>query len=370
MTSPPLELRTFVEETLQSAGALADARDDQTWDVLLPPELAPSLGGDLVRLTLSPDRPGELVAPGSPALDALLGWAVARGRVAAGYLDADVRKVLTLEDVLAEIRCYNCRPAMESVTVGHHHRGLFTFRVTYLLDDRHEELRQVWVHLELAKESSPYQHVVVSEIPQEVAEGPFPPLGPAYPVACRAVSRQASARAAELLAQGERLASREIQRISAYFEAYEAELHARLASAGDEGRRQRLESKLAAARRERASKIEDARRKHRLTVEARLVALAILRAPAIRACVRLVERSHGITGALTLFWDAVGRRLELALCPCCRQELREVCLCPQCRQPVCRACLKHCNHPASTNPGGTPDHEKAGPQRPVPMRQR
>lgn len=344
MTSPSRELKTFVEEVLLSAGALAEPRDGEAWEVLLPLDLAARLGGDLVRVTLSPDRPGELVALGSPTLDALADWAMSHGRVTMGYVDADVRKVLTLEDVLAQVRCYNCRPVMESASVDLHHQGLFTFRVTYLLEERHEELRQACVHLHLAKEVAPYQ-TTPTELPPDLEGAPLPPLAPAYATACRVISREASARAAEVRSQGERVLGREVQRITAYFDAYEQEVRRRLAATTDGERRQRLESRLAAAKRERAAKIEDARGKYHLAVEARLVALAVWCAPAIRAGLSLLERGGAGSGGLTLFWDAVHRRLELPLCPCCGQELRTLCLCPECHQPICRACLKSCRHP-------------------------
>lgn len=344
MTSPQLELKTFVEETLLSAGALAEPRDGEAWDVLLPPDLAAHLGGDLVRVTLSPDQPGELVALGSPALDALMDWAMSRGRVTVGYVHADIRKVLALEDVLAQVRCYNCRPVMESATADLHHQGLFTFRITYLLEERHEELRQACVHLLLAKEVAPYR-TPPTGLPPDLEGVPLPPLAPAYAAACRLIAREAAARAAEVRTQGERLLRREIQRITAYFDAYEQEVRRRLAATTDEERRRRLESRLSTAAQERAAKIEDARGKYSLAVEARLVALAIWSAPAIQVRLSLLERGGGATGGLTLFWDAVHRRLELPLCPGCGQELRTLCLCPECTQPICRACLKSCPHP-------------------------
>ncbi len=347
MILPLPELRRFVEEALARAGALAESRGEG-WDVLLPPDLAQRLGGELVRLTLSPDRPGELVTLGSPALDAILGRAAEQGRVARSYVHADIRKTLTLDDILAEARFYNCRPAIASTAVTLHHRGLFTFRIAYLLEDRHEELREACVHLELLREVAPYP-TPPAELPADLEEGPLPPLGPAYAAACRAVFREASTRAEELRRQAERLLGRELQRIGSYFDAYEQELRRRLASAADPVRFRRLRGRLEAAVRERAAKTEDARGKYQLSAEARLVALVILTAPAIRARLALAERSSGAPGSLTLFWDGVRRRLELPLCPCCGQELRAVCLCPRCRQAVCRACLKSCRHPAGAD---------------------
>ena len=120
----------------------------QRLDILIPKPLSTRLGTDFVEIPIdqeSGQTPNPLM-PGSALLDRMMEEALSKGRSAEWYLWAEIKKTLTLEDVLRKVAFHGARPksiATKFVQVPH---VLFHFQVSYVSDDKQEEIVPVFIH--------------------------------------------------------------------------------------------------------------------------------------------------------------------------------------------------------------------------------
>lgn len=357
MTAGPLE--AFVLAYVEAVGGVSEELEPQLHDLVVPAEAAAALevgAAGVLRVAFDPealaDHPGaELVAFGNPLLDRIFADAQARGRTARIFLSGFN---LFPHDLAAQVRRGLTAPEGVDVLPGegrvlHHETALFTFQVTFVSDEKEQDLIPVAVDLRHGRLVRHLPEVLARAAISEAPPVPYPdaaaiPLAEAYALAreeaVRAIDVAAHARRAELSAR----LSRETARVRRYFADLRAELADRRARASAKGAdRSRVEEQAQALDREEGARLDELARKLALDVHVRLSSRLSVAQPKVIVPLRLATRD-GRDGRAEVVWDPATDRVEPLTCPGCRRPTRTVALaaagavtCPACAAPAAPA---------------------------------
>ncbi|MGH2459316.1 MAG: hypothetical protein ACRDIY_10675 [Chloroflexota bacterium] len=375
-----LDLRSLAVDVFGAIGALVEEKADGFVDVLVPDAYRSAVdGAGYLRLTCNPERATEqdarLLAVGSPIAEQIievggdLGLA-SRWQVAG--LRWSRRQALNLDRW--PVKFTNARfvgDGIESTFTSHY--LLMNFQVSYLSDEKHDELRTVVVDVKTLQASPLYQQVWREALPPRGESIYLPewlrPPGVVWPEPIALIARDRpgegsfdglpdSGRLRRVHRRGltvlqrsivdtvtghRRRASHQVEleqlRIDAFYDDSEAELRRRLQRADTDERRRTIESKIAANRSDRAHKLADIREKHRLRVAARLINAAFISQPKVRTRVRVENRYAG--AELAVVFDPLTGELELPTCASCDEATPSVHLCAN-GHLVCDACALGC----------------------------
>ncbi|MBI3946158.1 MAG: hypothetical protein HY321_09590 [Armatimonadetes bacterium] len=358
----PPGLQAFTADFFALAGCPAQAGDGSL-SVDLTPELADLFGRPSLRLAfqagdrLDPDA--QLIQPGSVLLEKMAAYL--RQRVGVGL--ADVPAAVPAEAVIPPEITFACEAELGRVDVQPEEFVTFNFRISYVCDEKNEEILPVAV-------DSEGQWVEDTELLARLAAAP-PAEGPVE-TSRRALGALHAGAEARARRHAEQSATRfeqetlprlhrEISRLRAFYQAQIHELDPQ--DERDQDLRDRYE-------RELRLRTEEEILNHRMTVSLSLVNFRVVRVPRARYRVRL-ERPHArrthvferdlATGTLIRpGCEACGTSLTAAdlcagghlVCPGCvracalcgRAECAAcgVALCERCGRSVCAECRVTC----------------------------
>ena len=320
----------------------------QRLDILIPKPLSTRLGTDFVEIPIDQESgriPNPLM-PGSALLDQLMEEALCKGRSAEWYLWAEIKKTLTLEDVLRKAAFHGARPksiVTKFVQVPH---VLFHFQVSYVSDDKQEEIVPVFIHpfLRRGLPFGPYKSAMPAQGNELNLEAmPLPPVESVYEMAKAAIPFLTEARRTIYQEREQKRFEREAQRVRKYFSRGRKDIMQRLDRQGLENeKRASLTAKIRALELEEKRKLGDLEEKHKLLVQVRLVNAAVIHVPQIQAEIAMEGRGLAAPAVLTVFWDPTLKETLMPACPLCRQEMTRIAICPRCLRAVCPTDLERC----------------------------
>ena len=323
--SLPGGIEAFAVAALEGLGGAVEPDGAALYTVLWP--TARSADVEARRLAFDPealeDAPdAELVIFGSPALDGLVGLAIASGRVARAFLAAGANPSRATADRLA--RAHRFRDAEWTPGAGRTWwlpAGVFLFRARYLSDAREEELYEVAVSLADGRllrrlGEAVDRHGLASEPTEAWPMMSELPAQAAYASARAELERRLIAPLGARRRELEARLVRERDRAAAYYAELARELDEELQGVpGAAPERARLEAKLAAIGLERKGRLAELRAKYRLEAEVSLLSALRLYLPRIVFPGTLAGKAGAAAVALT--WDPVEQAAEPARCQRC-----------------------------------------------------
>jgi hypothetical protein len=343
-----MQVAEFIVDCIDRAGGVAERRESDVIEALLPAALAAGCVEREVTLGLAPEAlerepRAELATIGSPFLDSLIAHAAAHGTASVGQLaPGRLRKKGLREEVERTLLFSGCRVRYDAgdPVVLRSYTVQFNFKVSFLTDERRERLYIVPVNLWSNQANLPLVEHLAAASPAGAPPDSLPdaarvPISDAYATAQRALRRLV---VEEIARHQDRIRKRfgvEYLRIGDYYEQVARELESRRRD-GDEGRARVLEAKLEAARAERQRKLHELGEKYHLCLSAKLTSARLLSQP--KTFFRLLIDRGPTTRSLTLAYDSLLGRLEPPVCEACHEETTRVHVSQQVRF-LCSACL-------------------------------
>ncbi len=343
-------LEQFFHDYALVTGGIWEEIEPQVYDLMLPGR-EPLDEPEIVRLAFDPEAipehpSSQLASFGTPLVDRLLADAVSRGRHLVLYTVGLNLAPQGLEDRLRRaVRLpQGFDLTLEQARPLHFPQGVFWFEVTYVSDQKEQDLLNVAIDLHQSRQVRHLEQLLdrsrLADKPWSMlAEARHTGLGAAYPIArdrvIRTLSALANANHREL---GKRL-SRQLERIGHYYGDLRAEVEeqAKKARSRDEDPA-RFTVRLEALTREEALRTSELRRKNHLKVHLRLLNLLVIQQPKLLLQTR-VARAGSITGRLEWVWDPLIESIEAAHCPECRHPTFEFGITRQGRL-TCPACTQ------------------------------
>ncbi len=370
------ELADFVLNYCRYAGALVEPAADGIYDVLLPDDLTvqwrvPALQRFAFE-DVGPSTEMTRLGYGHPLVERMAESARSEplcGRLYVNQVRLDkhgladlARAVLTFPNA----RLVEAPRQTESRAMSHYVR--FNFKAALITDEKREQL--VSVMMDAQAGYAVKELARIEELAPLEAEPAFKNLSPApmrWSKEAKPLSRAAldgllerATHAAldelapaieSLQCHAARYLDLDRARLEEYYDQIERDLQRRAERAADEDKRAGVESKLAAARAERQSKLADVEAKYKLRVELALVNLLVVEQPKVVRVVQIENRTTTVTR--TVVWDPLLHRIEPLACDACGQPCtrlflcsgghlaHEECLLPQCvdcKRAFCKLC--------------------------------
>ncbi len=339
----------FISRCVGAAGGMVETRPDGLLDALLPEPFTASVGGrGLVTLALDSDalamgQGAEPATIGSPFVDSLIAFASGRGNIAAARITPTwVRKKGLREALEREVTFLNCRVREDDrpPVIRDSFYVLFDFRLTYISDERREQLLTVPVDLH----SLQINHLLAERLGQVLIEPDDPPppgafrtesVAAAYERAKEMVRQRAFA---ECLAFQTRLTKRfevEHGRVSGYYRQIDDDLTRREAAESDSGKIETLRRKREAARLELDAKIREITDKYRVHPRATVVSIRLV--AQAKTCFSILIDRGPVTRSLEVRFDSVLDRIDPPVCEKCGFETARVYVDPKSNR-LCPAC--------------------------------
>lgn len=335
---------------LNESGAVVERDASRSWiEALIPQPLALRLGTDFLRLPLEPETAEVSDSPSSDCsfLGRLLEDALSQGCCARWYLWAQVKKTLSLEDVLRKAVFYGARPQGLTSKTVYVPCVLFYFQVAYLSDDKQEDIVPVLFHpfLGRALPYGPYECAMLARDNElGLEEIILPPLDVLYEAVKEAAVFSTQDRCKLYQGREQKRFELESCRVKEYFVLARQDLERRMLREGlAEEKKKVLLAKIRVLEAEQERKLKDLEEKHRLVVQFRLVNAAKIFVPQILAKVTIEGRGITQSGVLTVFWDSILKETFLPACPFCRGEMTHIAVCPRCQKPVCAKDAGRCD---------------------------
>ncbi len=369
------ELRRFLVDGLPTLGALAELPRHDLVELVLPEDMAASLGTPgFLRLALTPETAkataeATYLAYGSDLLDRLIVLARSGEHVGRWYVTGLAQPVKNLrEELTKRVKFPNAwlNPSIQQDELQYHYAVAFWFRVVYLSHEKREALHSVALDLHTGHRVN-LPALLLENLDQEgnptTAVAPFwTPATASAPLDLAAALTLAQERAAVLLqhdladtiSTASQRAARRLEeaqaRLNVFYDDLSKTLERRRQRAEDEERGAALVAKLEAVQAERQKKLAEAAEQHRLRVILRLVAAALIARPMMTTQVYVENRFAKV--ALPIAWDPVAKDLSLPVCQVCGQPTDRLHLCASghlvcpddalhcsaCSRELCRSC--------------------------------
>lgn len=326
-------LQHFGQQAFTSLGALVEVTKDGMMEVVVSDELANKLGGKsyfkLVfdRNLLSQYPEAAFISYGHPALDMLINLASQKGLVTKWYLNGLKTTTGYLPDKVAnKVKFYNCKTKYILDILERFSYVLFNFKISYLSDDKREEIKTVVVDRSSAAVISPKLLESLNRLIIDtkcefrgMSEGEIKPSEEIYQTACDYTKNDISSTIEEMKDGILKRLSNEIRRVESYYSENEAELKQKLSKEGlSSQRRQMLKQKLKINALDKEQKILDLEEKYKLRVNIKLLNVALIYQPKIKC--KLEITGDGNKFYFNVFWNPVVKDIEEPFCLKCKSS--------------------------------------------------
>jgi hypothetical protein len=337
------ELVDFFTSLLKYKSAIIEPAGDGVVQILVPPDVAASLGvNELFLAAFEPEKSEKalLVAYGTPVVDALRSIIEKEGRfiavslpdlyVKSGNIDREISRVFTFPR--GRLHYLDSRPMTVSCLI-------FNFRYSALSDERFEGVKSVAVSESSLAVIDGMLEKLVSELPYTVtaesADEPAPyNQQQCYGKACRFLQRAVEIELSDFRKSMRHRLSRDIHRLHDYYEGMLKELNTRkkkFSNLTEEAKTAQKE----AVHMEFNAKCRELVEKYSIKVTSRLFSVCRVFMPASVSRVEL--RTGAQTVNLTFFWNALAKEFEPLVCSQCHGDTYEIYLDGR-KSLLCRSC--------------------------------
>lgn len=327
----PLEL--FLRKYVDALGGVWEEVEPQVYDVLMPKDIGEERDEEsILRLAFDPEALSEhpnaqLFTYGNPLLEGFFEdtqrrWAFARVYLPIGIHlpEREVRDRVKRELKVADELSFECR----EIRPLHFANALFWFRVTFVSDEKEQELLYAAVDLHYGRLVRHLGDLFSYGSLSERRLMPYPDaprisLLKAYRIARGRVLRTISAMANTRKQEMEKSVTSQIERMKRYFHDLREELKERIGKTEAKGADTKgFYDRLDAINREEQIRIAELKSKTAIRVQIQLLNLMLVMQPKLSIEVDLIPKK-GKPGVVPLVWDPLTEKLEPPQCLSCNR---------------------------------------------------
>jgi len=325
------ELMNFCQQIFTSYGSLVEVSNNGSMEVVVSDELSANFTNnsylkfvfDHNLLTQYPEA--EFISYGHPTLDILINLASQKGFLTRWYINGLKTTIGYLSEKIAhKVKFYNCKVKYILDILERFSYCLFNFKISYLSDDKKEEIKTVLVDRFSAGVNTKLLNVLNTlslgsrcEF-RGMSEGEIRPLEEVYQSACTWIKNNISASIEEMKKGILKRLSKEIRRVENYYLENETEIQQKLSKAGlSNEKRQKIKQKLKINAIEKEKKILDLEEKYKLKVNIKLLNLALIYQPKIKCKLEIIGKGSN-RFYFNVFWNPVFREIEEPYCMKCK----------------------------------------------------
>jgi hypothetical protein len=328
------DIREFCQKALASHGCLIDSPHYDILHVMVPPALAPQFGNtEFLALAFTPEvkrsNPDtQLVTYNSPLLGRVIEIAKERGKATRqnatglnhepGNLEEKVQRKITVYNSNLEL----LSEAAEAIT-----NLVFNFKVSYMTDDKDEEIKTVAVDTRDLRISEKFREELDKVFLEEKCDFPHLPSAPAGPPqkAYEAASNYIVSNITEKVDTYKVLLLKRLlkekSRINEFYARSQKDAEKRLLRANlTQQEIARMQDRIRAIQLDRKRKVADLTDKYSLRVNIELLSIVSIVQPKIRCDVRI--STHGENLLTSLYWDPLLKEVDEVRCDSCGSHRR------------------------------------------------
>ena len=324
-----MELKDFIQNYVECTGGIA-SQEDGTWEIILA-------DGKYYK--------EDSLSYGSPLLDKFISDAMEIGETTKYYISTEIKKKVDIDYISRYINFPGVKLNSLNQIIKYVPVGIFNFRVSYLSDDKKEEVKTLIANLFSNKVLPDYNLELcflsfTKDQPWE--ELKIKSIDEVYEKVKSILIGQIQPQILEFEQSLSRKLTREINRIKEYYQTNEEELKERLNKLEiNEQRRKNIMHKIEVNKIEQEKKLKDIEFRYSLEVKVKLVNLAIVNIPMIECTLNIVGR-EGFSKDLTILWDSIHFALEKPVCEICGNEINSVYFCSACGKTLCASDRQNC----------------------------
>lgn len=326
------ELKGFAKGVFEVLGGVVEPLDADTFEILVPDEYVSYFQGqNTFRLQFSvghhtaQNQSCEVFTVGSKMFDCLIALFSEKGRFAKAYLNPLRLEAQNIEEKFCKrIHLLNAKLELKSQSPEETATAVFCFKVSFLTDDKTEQLFSTAVNLTTCRQNESlleeWDHIFLDAEPSYhgIASFHLSGLEPAYEKAKALVKQKIVPELDKIKAMQEKFLRRDLVRIEDYYAHLVSELHEKeRRSQENDAVLEKISHQKKAFELDRRKKFADAQEKYRLDVEIKLVNLLILYQPWIHAVMAI--RTHAGEIERSFFWDPVLKAFDM-YCESCSQN--------------------------------------------------
>lgn len=345
------DLMNFCQQAFISLGALVEVENNNVLEVIMDDKLSDNFN-QRSYLKFVSDRnlqdqypEAEFISYGHPYLDSLINIASQKGSVTRLYLNGLPTTTGHIRDKIGHrVKFYNCKTNFLLDILERFSYCLFNFKISYLGDDKKEQIKTVVVDRFSAGVDNKLLDILNTLFVgtkcefKGMSEGETKPLGEVYDAACGYIKNEITSTIEEMKKISLKRLSKEIMRVENYYSENEAEIRQKLSKDGlSNEQRHRLKEKLKINTLEKERKILDLEEKYKLKVNIKLLNVALIYQPKIRCKLEILDR--GKSFYFNVFWNPVFKDIEPPFCMKCKSPDYEMwfdansgLICPTCHQ--------------------------------------
>jgi len=343
------ELMNFCQQLFTSYGALVEIQNNSIMEVITSDELAPNFANNsylkfIFDHNLATQYPeAEFISYGNPDLDILINLASQKGFITRWYLNGLKTTTGYLSEKVAhKVKFYDCKVKYLLDILERFSYCLFNFKISYLSDDKKEEIKPVLVdrfstgvNTKLLEVLNSLSIGTTCEF-RGMSEGEISPVEEVYQSACDWIKNDISSSIEEMKKGILKRLSKEIRRVENYYSENEVEIKQKLSKTGlSNERREKLKQKLKINAIEKERKILDLEEKYKLKVKIKLLNLALIYQPKIKCKLEIIGKGNRFY--FNVFWNPVFKDIEEPFCMKCKSPSYEMSfnadfglICPTC----------------------------------------
>jgi len=344
-----MDLHDFCKMAFESLGCLVDSRDD-CLEVLIPDEFKDEFKDRsylkiVFRKDLLDSSDTEFICLGSPILSSLINLVSKRGRFSCFYLDLNPVTSNLYNKVQRKIRFLNCKSQFLEEMKTYSCYCIFNFKISYLSEDNIEEIRGLVIdlnHLGLRQRflNSDYTLYLRDKFdPSFLSLIELGNIRKAYEKAKDCLIKEYTPTILNISKGLEKRLRKGMERVNGYYLENEEEINKRIERERIEEKRERLYQKLQLNRLEKDRKLRELEDKYKIKVKIRLLNLALVFQPKIKAKIELILKDK--VRYFNIFWDPLFKEVESAFCQGCREETEDLYFDLKSEKALCKGCYNN-----------------------------
>lgn len=343
------DLKIFARKAFEALGSVIQDLDADTFEALIPDEWVSNFNGqDILRLRFLGDSllpAHEIFGLGKPVCESLVSLLMEKGSLAKAYLNPVVNAGNLEEKFLKRMGWVHAKAFLKNQSLEETASAIFSFKVTFLTDDKTERLCPVAVNLATQsphdKLLEGWKNLFMEEQPsyQGIFHFQLPPLEAAYQKAVEGLRLKISPELEKTKNLQEKFLKRDFASMEEYYTGLAAELEEKEKRLqAEEPVLEKIRDRKKALSLDRMKKISDIQEKYRLDVEVKLVNLLILYQPWVRMVWGVRTREGELERVF--YWDPIMKDFYNVFCEVCRQGCETFffenhkLICKACREKV------------------------------------
>ena len=350
-----VKIRNFVTKCLESVGALVEFPEYDYAEVLLPDEFVDHFDGEsYFGLSFDFDvarrhEGSEFVTYGGYFLDKVIELASQRGLVCRRHiLDENVEGRTLPQKIKGRIAFRNCRATFLANMPVIYHYVLFSFKVSYISDEREDRIVKILVNLNTGHVDDKMLGAIGSVIFTDSSHTNYTveqmhAIDDAYQVATEALEERIQTTIHELSGKIAARLANEKKRIMEYYDQIDNELNLKRGKLVETGRKEGVESiddKLRLSEIERQRRLNEIEEKNALKVSIMLFSATLISQTKIRN--RYKVKRGRTERDVYVVWNPILNDIDPQVCEICGNETLEVELCPN-SHLGCTKCVRACS---------------------------